>query len=557
MKRFLKILLYFILSVVLLIGIGAYIMRNYLQEIILNRLQTEIETTFGNYYHLEYAVIQTRIDAGTFGVKIIKPIFTTDTTQYDFVAKYPVIFFKADSFEVNGINIQRLFTSQFIELNTIELSNPALQLLIHRRQKKQQTETPTVKTPHTLIHEILLQKLSIKKGNVSVLHLRDITDTLYYGEKINLEVSKASIPMQATEGIYAASAIGNILFSMSNVQFYPDGSPYSFSMKELKFDAKQNTLDCRKVDVFPDKSLLRMSKNSTFQKTFAELQIGNLSLRGIDYDKLGDAALTVKHVEIANSHFLLLRNRNKLLDKSLSKKSIQEALLDVKVPLTIDTLKLNNIHLSMAIHFPNHNDPATIQLRHINGTLLHIDNNPKTKHPMVLHANATIMQTGKLVFDASFPIDKQTHTYSAHITNMPFNEWNQVISRLANVQLTSGNIKNVQLNGNATSLETNGTIVFEYNDLQATVYKKDKHGELKKAPTLTFIANGLLRLHNPPKGESKPITESYYYKREPYQGQIMLWIGGLLDGIEATLLNERLKKKVDEAEAENVKTRKK
>lgn len=558
LKRLLKILLLTIVSLLLLAGIGAFIMRNYLQEIIMHRLQSEIEATFGNYYHLDYAEIKTSIDNNTFTIKIVKPFFSTDTLQHDFVAKYPVVFFKADSIEVGGINIQKLFISQSIELKTIALNNPNLVFLLQKPPKKDTAaQKEKVKNPRKLIDEIVLKNLSIEKGNVNILHLSNASDTLYYGEHINISITNARIPTQAAEGIYAASKVDNIFFSMSNVRFYPEKSPYSFFMGDLKFDAKLNTLSCRKVSLYPEKSLLRMSKNSKYQKTFASIQIGNIFLRGIDYHKIGEPALNVKYAEIANSHFSLLRNKNVKLNKAQYKKSIQEALFSIKLPLKIDTLNLKNIHLSIDIYFPKQTNPATIKLHHINGTVLHIDNNKYNKKPMLLHAKATIMQTGKLVFDASFPVHKQTHTYKADITNMPFAEWNQVISRLANVQLSSGNIKHIQLNGSATSMETSGNILFEYRDLQASVYKQDKNGKLKKAKALSYITNRFLRLHNPDVGETKPVSKDYYFKREPYQGPIMLWIGGLLDGIEATLLNERLKKKVDQVEAQKVKTRKK
>jgi hypothetical protein len=173
-----------------------------------------------------------------------------------------------------------------------------------------------------------------------------------------------------------------------------------------------------------------------------------------------------------------------------------------------------------------------------------------------MDATANIMKTGKLQFHATFPVHTNTHTYQVTISKMPFTEWNQVISTLANVQITSGSIDRILLSGKATSMATEGNIIFEYRDLQATLFKKKKNGELKKAKLLSYITNSILRLHNPDNGETKPIAKEFYFKREPYQGQIMLWVGGLLDGIEATLLNNYLKEKVDDKEAAFIKLRK-
>jgi hypothetical protein len=555
LKPFLRILLYSSLTLILIAGVGLYVLRTYLQKIILHRLRAEIETTFDNYYHLEYGEIKTSLIDGDFGIKIIRPVFSTDTTQKFYLSKYPAFYFKADSIEIGKINIERLFISQSIKFDFISLDNPELTFLLGKQKPDKQSEGKPKKT-RKLIDEIFFKKLQIVKGNVSILHLNDPEDTLYYGEDIDLSVINTRIPVMDPKGIYAASKIENVLFSMSNVRFYPDKSPYAFLMNELRFNAQENFLKCRKVSMQPEKSLLKMSTSSRYQKTFAKIHIGNILLRGIDFYKIGEPALSVRYAEIANSNFNLLRNRHMLLDKSAYKKSFQENLKEIELPINIDSLHFSNIHLNVTVHFPNNNPPATIRIHNMSGTLLHINNDSATSEPMQLHANATIMKTGKLVFDASFPIHNQTHTYTARISNMPFAEWNEVISRLANVQLTSGNIKQIKLKGDATSMETNGNIVFEYRDLQATVFKKTKSGDLKKAKGMTYLANGILRLHNPDKGEMIPVSKDYYFKREPWQGQIMLWVGGLLDGIEATLLNERLKKRVDEIEAEKLKTRK-
>jgi hypothetical protein len=557
MKRLLKRFLYVILSLLLLAGIGIYILRNYAQELILHRLQAELEATFDQFYNITFESLTTGIEGNTFTIQIIKPVFTTDTSQQYYLQKYPALFFEADTFEVGGINIPMLILGQSIELEVLKLNNPQLVVLMRKEFKPlKQDENSKQKKSRKLIRELFFEKLKIEKGNIAFIHLQNTSDTLYYGEKINLEISKARIPTLADEGIYNASKIGNILFSMSNVCFYPEKSPYSFFMDEIKFNARQNILNCRKVSVYPEKSMLSLSKTRKYQKTFAEADIGNVSLHGIDYNKIGEPALYVKHVEISNSHFSLLRNRNKLLNKSIYKKTMQELVEAVQFPLNIDTVSLKNIYVTIDIHFPDRKKPATIKLHQMKGTILHVNSSPKARLPMQLHATGVIMKTGKLTFDATFSKKHPTHTYHATITNMPFTEWNEVISRLANVELTSGKIEQIKLDGNATSLETHGNIVFEYRDLQTTVFKKDKLGNNKKAPILTYIANGFLRLHNPEVGKTIPVTKEYYYKREPYQGQIMLWVGGLLDGIEATLLNEKLKKQVDKVEEQKQENRK-
>jgi hypothetical protein len=491
-------------------------------------------------------------------IQIIQPVFKTDTSQKYYLKKFPAIFFKADTFEVGGINIRKLLFDKSIELNVFSLHNPSVVILLQPNRDTAAAEAILDQQPdNNGIYQIGLDNLHIWGGAISFIQLQRPEDTLYYGNKINIELSGVTIPTQAKEGIYKTSTIKNVLFTMSNVAFNPTKSPYSFLMNEVNFNAKKNIVTCRGVSVYPEKSLSSMSKSSRYQKTFAQININNILLRGLDYAKITESELRVNYAEIANSTLFLLRDRNIKLNKSLQKKCFQEALLDIKFPMEIDTIGLRNIHLNIMVNFPGQTDPATIRIHHINGSFLHTNNEAFSNKEIYFHATAKIMNSGDLIFDATYPINTQTHTYTASIKSMPFAEWNGVISKLSNVRIESGTIDHIALKGNATSMETTGSIVFEYRDLQATAFKNDKNGHLKKAALLTFGVNGLLRLRNPDNGESKPIRKNYYYKREPWQGQIMLWVGGLLDGIEATLLNENLKRQVDKVEAVKVKTRKK
>jgi hypothetical protein len=532
-------------------------LRSHAEDLVMRRLRVVLHTTFGSYYHLQYDSLTININYQSISLQIVNPVFTTDTSQKQYIQKYPIVFFKADTLRVNHLNIRKLLLNQSLTLETILLNNPQLSILLAPNNYTDSTNDSSNQkiVKRNLIRDFELGSLGIEKGSICFIPLIKPNDTLFYGEKINIKVIQAKLKDVGQAGIYERTQLGNILFSMRNVQLNPPKSPYAYEMDQMAFNAHKNIIKCRKVNVYPEQSLLKMSKSSRYQKTFAEVAIGNLLLRGIDYSKIAEQGLNVQYAEIANTHFQVLRNKNKLLNKSDHKKSLQEAIRNIQMPLNIDTLNLRNIFLDIAVHFPKHEEPGTIQIHQINGNLLHLTNREHPEYPLELNVTANIMKTGKLLFQASFPLDKELHTYKANISSMPFEEWNQLISKIADVQIESGNIKSIVLTGKANSMETSGNILFEYRDLQATIFKRDKNGNLKKSTVLTYATNGILRMRNPENDEGIPVSKDYYFRREAYQGQIMLWVGGLIDGIEATLLNARLKKKVDQLEAKQIQER--
>jgi hypothetical protein len=547
MKKVFKYIFIFFVSLVIIVGIGGYFLRKNIKEILLHRLLKEVETTFGNYYHVTYSNIELSVENSFFTINITNPVFRTDTTQKEFLTQYPPIFFKADHFMVGNINIRQLILGQTLKIEQIELANPNLLILTNTLHTHKTTETKPQKTKpnRKLITDVLVDKLTITKGDVNLIHFYNLQDTLYYGEDINLDITKAEIKTQAQEGILEASTIGNIVFSMNKVRLHPSYSPYSFWMQSIKIDVSKNTVNCRKVVVYPEKSLLKLSRKAAYQKTFAQIAIGNLFIKGIDYKKLAQKEVNIKQIELSNAHFNLLRNKEKKLNKSLVKKSFQQLLANIHVPIKIDGIKLHNLHLTFKLYFPTHKEPALIQLKHINGTLSEINTYKGHTKPIRLHATATIMNKGKLTFNATIPQHKKTHSYNGVITAMPFTDWNQVLSKMAPVKIESGMVHRIQFSGIAGTSETSGKLTLTYSNLKATIYKKQVNGELKKAKLMSLVANTFIQTNNPAKGDSLPTSTPFYFKKEPYQGQIMLWVGGLLDGIEGTLLNEKVKQKVD------------
>jgi hypothetical protein len=557
MQRILKVIVYILLSISLVVVIGLYLTRNHAQKLVIKRLEVVLAATFGNYYHIQSDSIHVDLTYQSLSIQIIHPVFTTDTLQKQFLQKFPVVFFKADTLAIRKINLRKLLLQKSLYLEGILLNNPQLSIFLNAATvEKTPTDSQAKVVKRNLIRNLEFHTLQIQRGNISLLPLNTPDDTLFYGDNINIRITEANFPNLSEEGLFRRATIGNTVITTNDVYFNPPRSPYYFAMDKLFINTKQNVVKCHKVNLTSKKSLYKRSVINTYQKTFGEVEIGSLLLKGVDYAKIAEHSLIAEYAELANTHFSLLRNKTKLLDKTAAKKSLQEALKSLNMTLDIDTVNLYNIHLGILVQFPKHQDPASIRIHHIKGKLLHLSNREHPKYPMELDIRAKIMQTGDLHFVASFPLHNERHSYKATISSMPFEEWNEVISKIADIKIESGNIKKIVLTGEATSMETKGNIQFEYRDLQATIYKRTKSGQLVKSPLLTLATNGLLRMRNPEKDDGIPVLKDFYFKREAYQGQIMLWVGGLIDGIEATLLNARLKKKVDTIEAKKVKERK-
>jgi hypothetical protein len=121
------------------------------------------------------------------------------------------------------------------------------------------------------------------------------------------------------------------------------------------------------------------------------------------------------------------------------------------------------------------------------------------------------------------------------------------------------------MSGTATNNTSRGKLTFIYDSLDCDVYKKDENGRQKKSWFYSVAANSAIHYSNPIHKNDKPREVDFYFEKQPFQGQSMLWIGGLVDGMIKTMLKDLVLQKLDKkkhrhdanSEKQNKRTKKK
>lgn len=540
MKRGLKIVMVSLLLLLATATITALFFKKQLQKLVLHRLLAEVETTFGHYYKLEFDDLQTSLDFSHFSIRLIKPVFSTDTLQGAFLNRYPPIYFSADSLLVNGFNLSSLFFGKNIRLQEIVLANPSL-LLLTRDSSRHDNRQGLPKRRRKLIENVILRRLRIADGDIRVLNTHRLRDTVYYGKAIDLTLTDARLALQQTGHLIDQIQLKTLVFAMEKVVIQPINAVYAFEMERLIYDLAGDSIHGKNMHFLPDRSLFSLSQQATYQKTFAKIALGDVALFGINYRALEERRVEVRKVSLRHARFFLLRNKNKVADPKLLKKSFRQALAALPVKLHIDSLLLVDMQLEYQLYLPDKSQPAIISLTKANGLITQLHNLDNPKLLTQLRLKSRIMANGKLDFRATFTPGRAEHSFEGQIFSMPFSDWNQVIAQMAPVQVISGTIDDIRFSGTAGDMASKGNIVFRYHDLRAGVNRTNKAGEVRKSSVLSGVANFILRENNPPKGKTEAESHVFNFRREPWQGPVMLWVGGLLDGMEATLLSEKNK----------------
>jgi len=492
-----------------------------------------MESTFQNFYSLEYQSNYTTLDLSGFSIGFEKVRLSSDTTRTRLNKKFATIFFEADEFQLNHIAISQLLFNADIDVSEFVLRNPNLTFLISKNEQNENQQKPK-KRKEQIIKEIEIGKFILAGGSATFVEDLSMKDTLYSGEGLAIELDDIDIPIDDNGIVVDQTSVEHIDLKIVDVLYAPDFSPYRYQMKEMSFDYQQSLLTCHEVALIPKETLLRISNEELYQKTVFDVFLEKFEIDGIQLDALKNKGnLLANKVTLSGAKFSLLRNANHPLSPS-NKQLMHRSLVESTFPIDIDSVIIAQASIDYRLVPKGAKNFGQVKLEEINGTITGIQGGQESPDTLNLYLESQFMAHGKMAFSANFPLDEPSHHYYfGHISALPFEDLNAIITPMVGVQLNQGKIEDLYFTGECSDKINTGEMIFDYDNLKLQVNNK-KTG--KKKWLLTDIGNIIVN-HNSKKnkdGRSKAVN--YQYERPPYQGHIGFYLNGLLDGMMKNLL---------------------
>ncbi|HLP14191.1 MAG TPA: hypothetical protein VK177_19830 [Flavobacteriales bacterium] len=546
--NFRKILKWFLITTgVLSIALVIFV-TFFLKGILVNKLTRELKHTFGNYYTLKYSSIETSVGLNGLTITIQKPTFTSDTSLHELNEKFPALFFKSNVLKIDNISVYKLLFTHDIELKQILLKKPSLKLVTFTRDTTELKEEPASKkkSEKNLTNFLYIKKISIEKGNVVTCNAGDKTDTTFLGINIGVNVENIAVHTSKLKSLaYALEDKNNFQFSVEKAYYKPYQANYLFFMDSLELDDRTKTISAHNLSESTLKSKHEISQKSRFSKVIAETKIGYFKASGYNkkqfflYNTIRLHSMQLEKIDLE-----LFRNKRKQLDVNNEKMALQEMLTGFPFSLVIDTIRIKNFNLTFELIDHRTKTPVEFSLDGINILLANINTIPGTRDTMVLLCNGKFMNAAAFKMNLFFPdIHKADSYYNGYIGPMPFLTFNPILASYSGIQVVSGQIQSVVFSGRCNKYENFGSLVFTYKDLEIEVNKKSDNGEKKKGKLVTMLGNMLLNRNNPVSDDEAPRKQTYYFKREKYQSDIVLWIGGIMEGVKNTLVDKDVQEK--------------
>ena len=235
---------------------------------------------------------------------------------------------------------------------------------------------------------------------------------------------------------------------------------------------------------------------------------------GVDFIKLNnEGSLYVKDLKIGPAKVEVFLNRE-LPPPSFDKgrNFPNNALKRLPIETIVERLSLSKVDIAYTEYNPKTQERGTLKLDDLTGNILNLTND-SLRLARSNHATADlttfILGAGKLNVNINFNLTDAAASFSYTGRVSPFNmrALNPLSKSLGEVEIESGNVKQVDFAINANERGSTGIVRFSYTNLKVNLLKEDENGKAEKKGLLSFLANTILiKNDNPSKGEPARIA---------------------------------------------------
>ncbi|WP_372638898.1 hypothetical protein, partial [Fodinibius sp.] len=216
------------------------------------------------------------------------------------------------------------------------------------------------------------------------------------------------------------------------------------------------------------------------------------------------------------------------------------AFRDLKTPVKIDSLRIENAFISYSEYVGDTPRAGTITFEETDAVLRSISNYPEDVKGGVtttLDAESRVMGMGLLEAHFEFPMDtgEGFHKVSGQLHAVSMPAFNRMLEHVAFIRVDRGQLNSLEFEMTLNESQSSGTLVMNYEDFKISVLDKQsiqQHGLMENLKT--FVANNfVVRSDNTP--ESGMQAGRIRFERDETKSIFNYWWKSLLSGIKNTI----------------------
>lgn len=536
-------------ALVLLMGIAAIYLSAKWKPLLTEKITEGVRNGSKGLYTIKFEDIHLNLITGSASLDRVSLIPDTgiyNSLRANNLAPANLFELKLEKLNINRVGVLTAYFKKKVELNSIILDHPSINVLHFDVPKK----PDTVKEEKTLYEQI---SKTLKSIHVKAIKIVDADLDYLNGETGKALNSVKHLDITASDFLvdslsqYDTTRFYNtkdISFVLKGYRSTGKDKMYSIKVDTITGSAKAKSLMVVGVQVIPLHPDLEFSRMYKYGKDRYDLKFNQIQFTGVDFMKLNaEGTLHATALSIGPAKVNIFVNRELPAPPGLDKfKNFPHvALKRLPIPATIDTLKLRDLDVAYTEYNPMSLKRGTVYFENFGGDIYNLSNDSlqllKNNHA-IAKLHAMVMKTSRIdiTMDLNLTAKDAAFTYKGSVAPMDMMVLNTVAKNMGLVEIESGKMQKTTFDIKANRNGSSGTVVFLYNNLKVKLLKDSELGEPpKKKGLLSFIANTvLIKDDNPTKNDPARVA-NVTFERTPAASFFNLLWKGVFMGMRETI----------------------
>lgn len=419
--------------------------------------------------------------------------------------------------KIKGIGIFDLLFDRRIHIEEILSSKADIKLSRHIHPHNEVSE-------HIPLWKAIKPKIeSIYVGKIKLEGIKLLYKNVDTSESVKLQFDRCDASfddiMVDSSASFDTTRVGftkDIYLKFHDLKFRTSDSTYKMKAEWITYSSKQKRLEIDSFKLQPtlDKEDFYSAANrqtSLYYIEFAKAKFINTRLDHFIHNDVIEADSVVfakPSVKIYNDKTLPPDFESKI------GKYPQEQLLKISSTINVKNISFSNADFQYTEKNEKTNQEGSFSFANLDFNAHNVTNDPKLitqNHFCLASFNGTVLGGSPFSLSIKFYLDSTNGKYDASgfVKNVSASQLNQLAVPLANVQINSFNLHDLQFNVSGQDWEAKSNVRMRYNNLAITVRKTDEEtGETKTKKFITKILNRFVIWSDNPGGDGVERTAS-------------------------------------------------
>lgn len=519
-----------------------------IKPMLAKRLKTAVVESTDSLYHLDFKDINYNLISGN--AEVLGVVWRADSNLYEslkLAKKLPDNIYQAkvNKIRLSGLHPWTIFFSKKLELGTISIIDPNVELL---HEKQQYNSFKTAKSPYQIISKFVksfsVNKIVFQNINFNYHdHARSNKRQISKIENLDLEISDLLIDSTSEKDKNRFYYTKECVFSLKKVQIPSQDSLNTVKVNELVFSTKTRSLSIKHLVVQP-----RFKEMEYSVRTNGDDRIGiifnDIKLNEINIEKLfKDKKIYAEALDINQGNVTVFTDTRtfNVPPKAPYRPFPHEAFRDWNVKFMIDTVKMKNFNITYSEYNPETKLVGNVIFKRVTGNIKNFTNDTLT---LKNDPNCQVVFKGFLMnkaaitlkFDFNMMSPKSEFLFMGNVKKMEIPHLNQVTASLGFARAEKGTLNEFTCHLKGDKYGLNGSATMLYQDLNITILKKGDEPGLKKKKLLSFLANEFVIKDGNPLGKQPVRVSAIQYERIPTKPFFYTLWKGILSGITKSVM---------------------